>query len=32
MLQEIKRVYKKVDGIYGYRRITLNLRRIMEVE
>ncbi|MBT2724682.1 IS3 family transposase [Bacillus sp. ISL-46] len=32
ILEEIQRLYKKVDGIYGYRRITLNLRRIMEVE
>jgi putative transposase len=28
ILEEIIRLYKKVDGIYGYRRITLNLSRI----
>jgi len=29
ILKEIKLLYKKVDGIYGYRRITLNLRRTL---
>ncbi|WP_411675477.1 IS3 family transposase [Bacillus sp. S3] len=28
ILEEIIHLYKKVDGIYGYRRITLNLNRI----
>jgi putative transposase len=27
ILKEIMHLYKKVDGIYGYRRITLNLNR-----
>ncbi|MCM3768822.1 IS3 family transposase, partial [Neobacillus niacini] len=29
ILEEIKRLNKKVDGIYGYRRITLNLNRTL---
>nr|WP_325167415.1 IS3 family transposase [Lederbergia citri] len=29
ILAEIKRLNEKVDGIYGYRRITLNLNRIL---
>jgi len=29
ILKEIKLLYQKVDGIYGYRRITLNLRRTL---
>ncbi|MCM3768825.1 IS3 family transposase, partial [Neobacillus niacini] len=28
ILEEIKRLYEKVDGIYGYRRMTMNLSRI----
>lgn len=29
ILKEIKCLYKKVDGIYGYRRITMNLSRTL---
>jgi putative transposase len=29
ILEEIKRLYDKVDGIYGYRRMTMNLKRIL---
>jgi putative transposase len=29
ILEEIKRLYEKVDGIYGYRRITMNLNRTL---
>ncbi|WP_235846857.1 IS3 family transposase [Neobacillus soli] len=29
LLKEIKALYQKVDGIYGYRRITMNLNRKM---
>nr|WP_310795870.1 IS3 family transposase [Heyndrickxia oleronia] len=29
LLKEIKAIYQKVDGIYGYRRITMNLNRKM---
>nr|WP_286232448.1 IS3 family transposase [Neobacillus mesonae] len=29
LLKEIKALYEKVDGIYGYRRITMNLNRKM---
>lgn len=27
LMSEIIKIYKEVDGIYGYRRITLNLNR-----
>ncbi|WP_400241628.1 IS3 family transposase [Niallia sp. JL1B1071] len=29
ILEEIKNLYAKVDGIYGYRRITMNLNRTL---
>ncbi|WP_369691310.1 IS3 family transposase [Neobacillus soli] len=29
LLKKIKALYEKVDGIYGYRRITMNLNREM---
>ncbi|MED1472755.1 IS3 family transposase [Bacillus salipaludis] len=29
LLKEIKAIYQKVDGIYGYRRITMNVNRKM---
>lgn len=29
ILEEIRRLYDKVDGIYGYRRMTMNLNRIL---
>ncbi|MGX6446437.1 IS3 family transposase, partial [Neobacillus sp. K501] len=29
ILKEIKGLYEKVDGIYGYRRITMNLNRTL---
>ncbi|MGN6618841.1 MAG: IS3 family transposase [Ilyomonas sp.] len=29
ILEEIKRLYDKVNGIYGYRRMTMNLNRIL---
>lgn len=31
ILEEIKRLYEKVDGIYGYRRMTMNLNRTLSM-